>query len=63
MKKLDEYRSIEQYRSLYIAAEPSPSDGRMRTQYMLPGTDTFRLASKKDAFGYGMNLQNITKGD
>ena len=63
MKKLDEYRSIEQYRSLYIAAQPSPADGRMRTQYMLPGTDTFRLASKKDAFGYGMNLQNITKGD
>jgi hypothetical protein len=52
MKKLDEYRSIEQYRiSLYCKQNQGPSDGRMRTQYMLPGTDTFRLASKKDAFG------------
>ena len=62
MKKLDEYRSINQFISLYLTAEASPEDGRMRTQYMLPGTDTFRLASKKDAFGYGMNLQNVTKG-
>jgi hypothetical protein len=29
---------------------------------MLGGTDTFRLASKIDAFGFGLNLQNLTKG-
>lgn len=61
MEKLDEYRSIEQFISLYLKAQPS-ADGRMRTQYMLPGTDTFRLASKKDAFDRGLNLQNITSG-
>ena len=61
MEKLDEYRSIEQFISLYLTAEVS-ADGRCRTQYGLAGTDTFRLNSKKDAFDKGMNLQNITKG-
>lgn len=61
MEKLDEYRSIEQFISLYLTAETS-SDGRIRTQYGLAGTDTFRLNSKKDAFDQGMNLQNVTHG-
>lgn len=62
MTKLDEYRSINQFISLYLTSPPSPEDGRMRTQYKLAGTDTFRLASSKDAFGFGLNLQNISKG-
>ena len=61
MKKLDEYRSIQQFLKLYCNWIPSP-DGNIRTQYMLGGTDTFRLASKIDAFGEGANLQNVTKG-
>lgn len=61
MQKLDEYRSIEQFISLYLTAEVS-SDGNVRTQYGLAGTDTFRLNSRKDAFDQGMNLQNVTKG-
>lgn len=60
-KVLQTYRSLTQFYDLYLAAVPS-DDGRMRTQYLLPGTDTFRLASKKDAFGQGMNLQNLAKG-
>lgn len=59
---LRDYRSLSKTLDSYLAAKPSPSDGRMRTQYMLAGTDTFRLASKIDAFGYGLNLQNLTKG-
>jgi DNA polymerase I-like protein with 3'-5' exonuclease and polymerase domains/uracil-DNA glycosylase len=37
-------------------------DGRIRCSYAIPGTDTYRFASKSDAFGYGTNLQNITSG-
>lgn len=59
---LQSYRSIRQFYNLYLAARPSPEDGQMRTQYFLAGTDTFRLASKGDAFGFGLNLQNISKG-
>jgi DNA polymerase len=36
-------------------------DGRMRCTYALTGTETFRLASSKDAFGAGTNLQNIPR--
>ena len=34
-------------------------DKRLRCLYKISGTDTFRLASTKDAFGSGLNLQNI----
>lgn len=34
-------------------------DNRARTQYKVAGTDTYRLASVKNAFGTGGNLQNI----
>lgn len=59
---LQSYRSLSQFYNLYLCARESPEDGRMRTQYFLAGTDTFRLASKGDAFDCGMNLQNISKG-
>ena len=38
-------------------------DGRMRSSLNLAGTGTFRLSSSTDAFGSGMNLENIPKGD
>lgn len=60
--KLQEYRSINLFISLYLTSPPSPEDSRMRTSYDLAGTSTFRLASRKDAFGLGLNLQNITSG-
>jgi len=40
-----------------------PADGRARCTYNLAGAETFRLSSSTDAFGYGFNLQNLTKGD
>lgn len=59
--KLQEYRGIKKIHDSYLSAVVS-QDGRIRTQYSLPGTDTFRLASKVDGFGEGLNFQNITKG-
>lgn len=38
-------------------------DGKMHSSFNLAGTHTFRLSSSTDAFGSGMNLQNITSGD
>lgn len=37
-------------------------DGKMRTNYNVGGTETFRLASSKTPFKRGMNMQNVTKG-
>lgn len=59
--RLCEYSSLQQFNNLYLAAQPD-TDGRMRSSYDLAGTDTFRLASRGDAFGTGMNLQNVSKG-
>lgn len=38
-------------------------DGAMHSSFNLAGTVSFRLSSATDAFGSGMNLENITAGD
>lgn len=37
-------------------------DGRMRCSYVIGGTETGRLSSRKSVFGTGTNLQNIPPG-
>ncbi|KKN45066.1 hypothetical protein LCGC14_0686910 [marine sediment metagenome] len=37
-------------------------DGRMRCSYVIGGTETGRLSSRKSVFGTGTNLQNIPTG-
>lgn len=37
-------------------------DGRIRCSYVIGGTETGRLSSRKSVFGTGMNLQNIPPG-
>lgn len=59
---------IREYRSLGVflktfALAALDVDGRMRTSYNITGTKTFRLASRKNAFGSGANLANLPKGD
>nr|NIS77741.1 hypothetical protein [Deltaproteobacteria bacterium] len=59
---LANYRSIGVLYSTFIKAPLDP-DGRVRCSYNVAGTDTFRFSSSKNAFGGGMNLQNITSGE
>ena len=54
-------RSLGVYLSTFIQA-PLSSDKRLRTQYNIAGTETFRLSSSTDAFGEGLNMQNISSG-
>ncbi|KKN41712.1 hypothetical protein LCGC14_0720620 [marine sediment metagenome] len=49
-------REIRTLKSTFLDAKPC-ADGRMRTHYIISGTDTGRLASKD------VNLQNVPKGD
>jgi DNA polymerase-1 len=58
---INEIRSLGTFRA--VAASPLSSDGRVRCQYSIPGTITFRFASSTDAFGDGINLQNVSKGN
>lgn len=53
-----EYRSIGVFLRTFVNAELD-DDGRMRSAYNCAGTKTGRLASRKNAFGGGANLQNI----
>jgi DNA polymerase I-like protein with 3'-5' exonuclease and polymerase domains len=53
-----EYRSIGIFVRTFLSAKVD-SDNRMRTSYNVAGTKSYRLASRKNAFGNGMNLQNV----
>jgi uracil-DNA glycosylase family 4 len=60
--KILEFRSIGVFLSTFVRA-PIPPDKKMRCTYNITGTETFRLSSSADSFGYGTNLQNIPSGD
>ena len=53
-----EYNAIKVFTRTFLAAK-TDEDGRMRTQYRVAGTDTGRLASTKNVWGTGCNLQNL----
>lgn len=60
--KVREYRSLQIFMKNFVMAKLDIDD-RMRTSYNIAGTKTLRLASRKNAFGSGTNLQNVPKGD
>lgn len=60
-RKIAELRSLGVFHSTFVQA-PLDIDGRMRTSFNVCGTETYRFASSQNAFGTGMNLQNIPKG-
>lgn len=57
-----ELRSINVFISTFINAELD-SDGRMRCSFSIAGPTTYRFSSSENAFGSGMNLQNIPAGE
>lgn len=61
LRAIAEYRSLGVFLSTFVSA-PLDIDRRMRTSYNICGTETFRLSSSENAFGTGMNMQNIPKG-
>ena len=61
VKKVSELRSLGVFLSTFVAA-PLDVDGRMRCSFNIAGTETYRFSSSKNAFGSGLNLQNIPKG-
>jgi uracil-DNA glycosylase family 4 len=61
VKKISELRSLGVFLSTFINA-PLDTDGRMRCSFNIAGTETYRFSSSENAFGSGLNLQNIPKG-
>lgn len=61
VKKIQELRSLGVFLSTFVQA-PLDIDGRMRCSFNIAGTETYRFSSSTNAFGTGLNLQNIPKG-
>jgi len=61
VRKIAEFRSLNVFLSTFINAEED-TDGRVRCSFNIAGTETYRFSSSKNAFGSGLNLQNIPKG-
>jgi DNA polymerase len=53
-------RSLSVFNKNFLSAGLG-QDQRLRCTYDLTGTESFRLASRKDAFGGGTNLQNVPR--
>jgi uracil-DNA glycosylase len=62
LDKVRDFRSAGVFLSTFVRAT-IPPDGRIRCTYSPTGTETFRLSSSEDAFGFGTNLQNVPAGD
>lgn len=62
LETVAELRSLGVFRSTFIEA-PVDSDDRMRSSFNIAGTASYRFSSSENAFGSGMNLQNIPVGD
>lgn len=60
-RKISELRSLGVFLSTFVNA-PLDTDGRMRCSFNIAGTETYRFSSSQNAFGSGLNLQNIPKG-
>lgn len=59
--KIRELRSLGVFLSTFVNA-PLDIDGRLRCSFNIAGTETFRFSSSSNAFGSGLNLQNIPSG-
>lgn len=62
LDRIAELRSLGVFLSTFIEA-PADTDGRMRCSFNIAGTKSYRFSSSENAFGSGMNLQNIPVGD
>ncbi len=56
------YRSMRVFYDTFLTGKPDYDD-YLRSMYKEAGTSTTRLASSCDVFDFGLNLQNLPKGD
>lgn len=61
VRKVLEHRSLGVFLSTFINAALD-TDGRIRCSFNIAGTETYRFSSSQNAFGSGLNLQNIPSG-
>lgn len=57
---LQEYGTLDVYTSTFLADNLDP-DGRARCSFNVAGAETMRFSSSENAFGSGMNLENLPR--
>ena len=60
-RRIQELRSLGVFLSTFVNA-PLDTDSRIRCSFNIAGTETYRFSSRQNAFGSGLNLQNIPAG-
>jgi len=60
-QRIQELRSLGVFLSTFVNA-PLDVDSRIRCSFNIAGTETYRFSSRQNAFGSGLNLQNIPSG-
>lgn len=61
IKPIQDLRSLRVFLSTFVEAQLDV-DQRLRSSFNVAGTETFRLSSSENAFGSGLNFQNIPNG-
>lgn len=61
VKTIQDLRSLRVFLNTFAKA-PLDTDRRMRSEFNVVGTETFRFSSSENPFGSGTNLQNLPKG-
>jgi DNA polymerase I-like protein with 3'-5' exonuclease and polymerase domains/uracil-DNA glycosylase len=62
VKTIQNLRSLRVFLNTFAKA-PLDFDRRMRTEFNVVGTETYRFSSSENPFGSGTNLQNLPKGN
>jgi len=61
IRNILEYRSLGVFLSTFVNSALD-IDGRIRCSFNIGGTETYRFSSSQNAFGSGLNLQNVPSG-
>jgi DNA polymerase I-like protein with 3'-5' exonuclease and polymerase domains/uracil-DNA glycosylase len=61
IRKILEHRSLGVFLSTFVNSALDV-DGRIRCSFNIAGTETYRFSSSQNAFGSGLNLQNVPVG-
>jgi DNA polymerase I-like protein with 3'-5' exonuclease and polymerase domains/uracil-DNA glycosylase len=61
VRKILEHRSLGVFLSTFVNSALD-ADGRIRCSFNIAGTETYRFSSSQNAFGSGLNLQNVPVG-
>jgi DNA polymerase len=61
IERMEALRHLNTFSEVFLAAKLSEKDKRLRAALSVAGTESMRFAGAPDAFGAGLNLQNLPR--